>query len=93
MLSCRSHLTALAAATAFAVAIPTAGASAARTKAPTPTVDPQVCQLMDPSAMGLFGPAEFMGGGSLTTTLAHAGATVGCPAPAAQPSPMLPIFP
>jgi hypothetical protein len=81
MLSCRNHLAALAAVTAaLAVAVPSASASAATTTAPS--VDPQVCQLMNPNTMGLFGPIQLIGGASLTNTLAHAAAMVNCPSPA-----------
>lgn len=93
MLSPRNKLTALAAVSA-ALAVAAPAASAATTTAPT--VDPQVCQLMDPNTMGPFGPAQMVGGASLTNTLQHASATVGCPAqapaPAAQPS-LLAFFP
>jgi hypothetical protein len=37
--------------------------------------------------MGPFGPTSLTGSASLADVLAHAGATVGCPAPAPQPSP------
>jgi hypothetical protein len=90
MFSRRKPLTALAAVTlALAVAVPAVSASAATT--PAPTVDPQVCALLNPT-MGPFGPMQFMGGASLANVLANAGASVGCPRPAPRPSP-LPIFP
>jgi hypothetical protein len=79
MLSRRKPLAALAAVTAMlAVAVPAASASAA-TKA-APTVDPQVCQLLD-TTTGPFGPTQFIGGASLANVLASAGASVSCPPP------------
>jgi hypothetical protein len=54
-------------------------------------VDPQVCGLVN-FAMGPFGPTQFIGGASLASVLAGAGASVGCPAPPPQPS-LLPTFP
>jgi hypothetical protein len=90
MLSHRKPLAALAAVTvALAVAVPAASASAATTAAPT--VDPTVCQLTNVT-LGPFGLAHFLGGASLANTLTKAGASVGCPAPAAQPS-LLPTVP
>jgi hypothetical protein len=65
---------------ALAVAAPAASA------APAPGVDPQVCQLFT-MTMGPYGPTQALGGASLGTVLANAGATVGCKAPTAQPSP------
>jgi type IV secretory pathway VirB2 component (pilin) len=90
MLSHRKPLAALAGVTAvLAFAVPVASASAASTTAPI--VDPQVCQLLN-FAQGPFGPTAFIGGASLAATLAQAGSTVGCAAPAPQPS-LLPAFP
>jgi hypothetical protein len=84
MFSHRKSLAALAGLTAaLAIAAPAASASAATTSAPT--VDPQVCQLLS-IAQGPFGPTMFFGGASLAATLAHAGSTVNCPAPAPQQS-------
>ena len=84
MLSHPKPLAVLAAVTAaVAVAIPAAGASAATTAGPT--VDPTVCELMS-TGSGPFGPTSYVGGASLANVLAHAGASVGCPPPAAQPS-------
>ena len=81
MLSRRKPIVALAVVTAaLAAAVPAASASAAV------SVDPTVCQLMVMPA-GPFGPAAFPGAASLATTLANAGATVGCAAPAQQPAP------
>jgi hypothetical protein len=54
-------------------------------------VDPQVCGLVN-LAMGPFGPTQFIGGASLASVLANAGASVGCAPPAPQPS-LLPTFP
>ncbi len=89
MLSRRKPLAALAAVTAaLVVAVPAASASAATT---TPTVDPTVCQLLNITS-GPFGPTHFIGGASLADALAHAGASVGCPAPAPNPS-LFPMFP
>jgi hypothetical protein len=80
-------LAALAAVTAaLAVTVPASAATRA-----APTVDPQVCGLLD-FAMGPFGPTQFIGGASLGTVLANAGASVNCPAPPPQPS-LLPTFP
>jgi hypothetical protein len=79
MLSHRKSLAALAAAAAaVAVAVPVTSAKAA-------TVDPTVCQLINISA-GPFGPTAFVGGASLGSVLANAGASVGCAAPPARPS-------
>jgi type IV secretory pathway VirB2 component (pilin) len=91
MLSRRKPLAALAAVTAaLVIAVPATSASAATT---TATVDPTVCQLLNLTS-GPFGPTRFIiGGASLGAVLAHAGATVGCPAPAPNPSPLLPIAP
>jgi type IV secretory pathway VirB2 component (pilin) len=91
MLPRRKSLAALAALTAaLAVAVPASASAAATT---TPTVDPTVCQLLNLTS-GPFGPTQFIiGGASLGAVLAHAGATVGCPAPAPSPSPLLPIAP
>lgn len=90
MLSRRKSLAALASVTAaLAVVVPAAGASAATTSAPT--VNPQVCQLLN-LAEGPFGPTMFFGGASLNATLQQAGSTVNCPAPAPQQS-LLPGFP
>lgn len=77
---------------AAAIAIPAATANAATTAAPA--VDPTVCQLLS-SPTGLFSPAFLPGGASLAATLAHAGSTVGCAAPAPQTSrfPALPGLP
>jgi hypothetical protein len=87
LLSRRKPLAALAAVTAaLAIAVPAASANAA-----TPTVDPTVCQLLNFSE-GPFGPGIFTGGASLTTTLVHAGNTVGCAPPAPQQG-LLPIAP
>jgi hypothetical protein len=86
MLSHRKPLAAVAAVTAaLAVAVPATSASAA------PIVDPQVCGLVN-FAMGPFGPTQFIGGASLASVLANAGASVGCAPPAPQPS-LLPTFP
>jgi hypothetical protein len=86
----RKPLAALAAITAaIAVSVPVAGASAATT--PGPTVDPTVCQLLNTTA-GPFGPTRAIGGASLASVLANAGSSVGCAAPAAQPS-LLPGIP
>jgi hypothetical protein len=86
----RKPLAALATVTAaLAVAVPAASASAATTA--TPTVNPLVCQLLNITS-GPFGPTQLIGGASLAAVLAHAGGTVGCPAPAPNPSP-LPTFP
>jgi hypothetical protein len=90
MLSHRKPLAALAAVTAaLAVAVPAASASAATTAAPT--VDPTVCQLTN-LTIGPFGLANVIGGPSLVNTIAKAGASVGCSAPAAQPS-LFPVVP
>jgi hypothetical protein len=78
MLSHQKPVAALAAVTAaLVIAVPAASASAA---ANTPTVDPTVCQLLNPP-MGPFGPAQFIGGASLANVLANAGASVGCAPP------------
>jgi hypothetical protein len=83
MSSRRKSLAGLAAVTAaLAVALPATSASAA------PIVDPQVCQLLNPT-MGPLGPTQFVGGDSLANILTSAGASVGCPAPGPQ-SPLLP---
>jgi hypothetical protein len=82
MFSRRISLAALAS-VAAAVAIVAPAASAATT--PTPTVDPQVCQLLT-MTQGPFGPAQFLGGASLADVLSNAGGMVGCAAPAPQPS-------
>ena len=88
MFSHRKSLAVLGGLTAaLAIAVPAASASAATTSGPT--VDPQVCQLLN-IAEGPFGPTMFFGGASLAATLAHAGATVNCPAPAPQQS-LLPL--
>jgi hypothetical protein len=85
MLSRRAPLAALAAVTAaLAVAVPAASASAATTAAPA--VNPQVCQLLSTTTMGLFAPTQFLGGAALASVLAHAGSTVNCPAQSSQPS-------
>jgi hypothetical protein len=85
MLSRRMPLAALAAVT-LAVAVPATSANAAPNAATTTTtVDPTVCQLLNITE-GPFGPGMFLGGGSLRNTLAHAGASVGCPAPPPPPS-------
>jgi hypothetical protein len=68
---------------ALAVAVPAASAHAAT----TPTVDPQVCQLLN-SAGGPFGPVQVYGGASLANVLTSAGSTVGCAAPAPTQSPL-----
>ena len=74
MLCRRNPLAALAAVTAaLAVAVPAGSARAA-----TPTVDPQVCQLLNTTA-GPFGPTRVIGGASLANVLANAGASVSCP--------------
>jgi hypothetical protein len=84
MLSHRKPLAALATVTAvLAVAVPAASASAATSAAPS--VDPQVCQLLNSTQTGFFAPTMFFGGASLANTLANAGATVNCPAPAPAP--------
>jgi hypothetical protein len=84
MFSRQKPLAALAAVTAaVAIVVPAASASAATTTAPT--VDPTVCQLLNIS-MGPFGPTQFIGGASLASTLANAGASVGCAPPAPLPS-------
>ena len=88
-MSSRKTLSALAAAGAIAAAVAAAPANAA---AATPTVDPTVCQLLS-TPTGLFSPTLLPGGASLASTLAHAGATVGCAAPAAPQKPSLPAFP
>lgn len=89
MLSRRKSLAALAAVTAaLAVAVPATNASAATTA--DPTVDPQVCGLLD-TTMGPFGPTHAYGGASLANVLANAGASVSCPPPAPQQS-LLPTF-
>jgi hypothetical protein len=76
--------------TALAITAPAASASAATTSGPT--VDPQVCQLLN-FAQGPFGPAQFpIGGASLGAVLNQAGASVNCPAPAPQQS-LFPTFP
>ena len=76
--------------TALAIAVPAATASAATTS--TPTVNPQVCQLLD-FAEGPFGLTQFpIGGASLGATLNQAGASVNCPAPAPQ-QPLIPTLP
>jgi hypothetical protein len=76
--------------TALAIAVPAATASAAT--ATGPTVDPQVCQLLN-LAEGPFGPTQFLiGGASLGNVLNRAGASVNCPAPAPQQS-LFPTFP
>jgi hypothetical protein len=81
-MSCRKPLAALAAITAaLAVAVPVTSASAAT----TPTVNPQVCSLLD-AAQGPFGPTMFYGGSSLGAVLANTGASVNCPPPAPRPS-------
>jgi hypothetical protein len=88
MLSRRKPLAAIAVLTAaIAVAVPVAGASAATT---APAVDPTVCQLLNTTSRP-FGPTMVVGGASLASVLANAGATVGCAAPAPQPS-LLPAF-
>ena len=75
--------------TALAIAAP-ATASAATTAGPT--VDPQVCQLLN-LAEGPFGPTQFpIGGASLGNVLNQAGASVNCPAPPPQ-QPLFPTFP
>jgi hypothetical protein len=85
MLSRPKPLAALAAVTAaLAIAVPATSASAATTTAPT--VDPTVCQLLN-ITMGPFGPTQFIGGASLAAVLGNAGQSVGCAAPAPQPSP------
>jgi hypothetical protein len=93
MLSSRKPLAALAAITAAAaVTIPVASASAA---APTsPTVDPQVCQLLS-FAIGSPGLAQSFGGPALAGVLTNAGGTVGCAAQAAPASalPAVPLWP
>jgi hypothetical protein len=87
MLPRRKPIAALAAVTAaLAVAIPAASANAAPAD---PTVDPTVCQLLNIS-MGPIGPTHFIGGTSLSSVLAGAGASVGCPAP---PPPGPSLFP
>jgi hypothetical protein len=53
-------------------------------------VDPQVCQLLNPSTMGPFSPAHITGGTSLVNVLASAGASVGCAAAVPQSSPAPP---
>ena len=94
MFSHRKPLAALAGLTvALAVAAPVATASAATTSGPT--VDPQVCTLLN-IAEGPFGPAQFFGGAfggtSLGNVLRNAGSTVNCPAPPPQPGfPPLPL--
>jgi ABC-type sugar transport system substrate-binding protein len=90
LFSRRKSLAALAGVTAaLAVAVPAASASAATTAGPT--VDPQVCQILN-FAQGPFGPSLFFGGASLQATLAQAGSTVNCPAPPPQRS-LLPMIP
>jgi hypothetical protein len=80
----RKPLAALAAMTAAAaVALPAATASAATNR---PMVDPTVCQLLS-QPFGLISPTWLPGGPSLADTLARAGATVGCSAPAAPAFP------
>jgi hypothetical protein len=87
-MSRRKPLAALAAITAaVAVAVPATSASAAT----TPTVDPQVCGLLN-AASGPFGPTMFYGGASLASVLANTGASVNCPPPAPRPS-FLPFGP
>jgi hypothetical protein len=75
---------------AVAVAVPAASANAAPT---TSAVDPTVCQLLN-TTMGPFGPTRGIGGASLASVLANAGSSVGCAAPAAQPSfgPKIPML-
>jgi type IV secretory pathway VirB2 component (pilin) len=76
--------------TALAIVAPAASASAATTAGPT--VNPQVCQLLD-FAQGPFGPTQFpIGGASLGSVLNQAGASVNCPAPPPQQS-LFPTFP
>jgi hypothetical protein len=83
MLSCRKPTVALAAITAaLAVAVPATSASAATTA--DPTVDPQVCQLLN-TTTGPFGVTQAIGGASLADVLAKAGSSVGCAAPAPKP--------
>jgi hypothetical protein len=90
MLSRRKPLAALAAVTAaLAVAVSATSASAATTTAPT--VDPQVCQLLN-TTTGPFGPTQSIGGASLADVLAKAGGSVGCAAPAPKPL-LLPTVP
>jgi hypothetical protein len=87
MLSCRKPVAALAALTAAtAVAVPAATAPAAATAAPT--VDPQVCVLLNLS-LGPFGPTHFFGGASLAAVLSNVAASVNCPPPA----PLVPLLP
>jgi type IV secretory pathway VirB2 component (pilin) len=79
--------------TALAIAVPVGTASAATTSGPT--VDPQVCQLLN-FAEGPFGLTQFpVGGATLGNVLTQAGASVNCPAPAPQQSlfPTLPYQP
>lgn len=90
MLSRRKPLAALAAViAALAVAVP--AASASPTSATASTVDPTVCELLN-ITRGPFGPTMFIGGASLSNTLAAAGNSVGCVAPAPQ-STQPPPFP
>jgi hypothetical protein len=92
MLSHPKPLAALAALTAaLAVAVPATSASAATTA--DPTVDPTVCELINTSSRPFFGPTMFMGGASLSHVLAHAGASVGCAAPATPQPPFPPAGP
>jgi hypothetical protein len=90
MLSSRKPLAALAAVvTTLAVAASATGASAATTTAAAPTVDPQVCLLLN-LTRGPFGPTAFLGGASLSNVLGNVGNSVGCPAPPPTPS-LLPL--
>jgi hypothetical protein len=105
MFSRRKSLAALTATAALAVAIPAANASAATTHQTAPTVDPQVCALLNtadgavgsPFFPGFFGgffggSPSIQGGSSLSGTLTSAGAMVGCQVTAPQ-SPISAIAP
>jgi hypothetical protein len=90
MLSCRKPVAALAALTAAAaVAVPAASADAATTG--PPTVDPQVCVLLN-IARAPFGPTSFFGGASLAAVLSNVADSVNCPPPPPL-SPLLPTLP
>lgn len=70
---------------ALVVGLPAVSASA--DTAPSPTVDPLVCQLLTPAP----GVGWVLGGASLSNVLAQAGASVNCPASAPASQPWLPF--